>query len=165
MISLFMQDSSIFPLDTFIIHDEKSLSDIVFPLAPWDRIFLIGDLGAGKSTFVRALLRAHFSDPSLIVRSPTYTYYQKYGWIIDNSESELQTINYQLSAIYHFDLYRVDSPEDLLLIGAREILDDPSSICLIEWPEILSESEHWTKKISIEVMEDGERKMTIENIS
>ena len=79
MISLSMQDSSAFSLDTFIIHDEKSLSEIIFPLVPGDRIFLIGDLGAGKSTFVRALLRAHFGDPDLVVRSPTYTYYQKYG--------------------------------------------------------------------------------------
>ena len=144
MISLFMQDSSIFPLDTFIIHDEKSLSDIVFPLVLWDRIALIGDLGAGKSTFIRALLRAHFRDRDLIVRSPTYTYYQKY------SEN-----------IYHFDLYRVESREDLLLIGAEDILADPDSICLIEWPEILWESQKWTKKISIEIMENGAREIKI----
>jgi tRNA threonylcarbamoyl adenosine modification protein YjeE len=149
-----MQGSTVFHLDTFIIHDEKSLENIVFPLTSGDRIFLTGDLGAGKSTFTRALLRHHFSDPHLIVRSPTYTYYQKY-------DSDLSPIPYPLSPIYHFDLYRLESFEDLYLIGARDILDDPTSICLIEWPEILGESERWTKKISITRMEDESRKVEI----
>lgn len=139
-----MQGSTAFHLDTFIIPDEKSLENIVFPLVSGDRIFLTGDLGAGKSTFTRALLRHYFSDPHLIVRSPTYTYYQKYG-----------------ANIYHFDLYRLESLEDLFLIGAREILDDPQSICLIEWPEILGDDEKWTKKISITRMEDESRKVEI----
>jgi tRNA threonylcarbamoyl adenosine modification protein YjeE len=63
-----------------------------------DRIFLRGDLGSGKSTFVRALLRHHLKDSALVVRSPTYTYYQKYE-----------------HNIYHFDLYRIESLDDLLL--------------------------------------------------
>ncbi len=139
-----MQTPHDFSLDTFLIPDEKSLENIIFPLVSGDRIFLTGDLGAGKSTFTRALLRHHFSDPHLIVRSPTYTYYQKFG-----------------AKIYHFDLYRLDSLEDLFLIGAREILDDPTSICLIEWPGILGESERWTRKISITRMEDESRKVEI----
>lgn len=149
-----MQGSNTFHLDTFTILDEKSLENIIFPLASGDRIFLTGDLGAGKSTFTRALLRHHFHDPDLVVRSPTYTYYQKY-------DSDLSPIPYPLSPIYHFDLYRLESFEDLYLIGARDILDDPSSICLIEWPEILGESERWTKKISITRMEDESRKVEI----
>lgn len=72
------------------------------------------------------------------------------------------TINHlPLSSVYHFDLYRLESLEDLFLIGAREILDDPNSICLIEWPEILGNEEKWTKKISIEIMENGSRKIEI----
>ena len=71
------------------------------------------------------------------------------------------TINNLPLTIYHFDLYRLESLEDLYLIGARDILDDPSSICLIEWPEILGESERWTKKISITRMEDESRKVEI----
>lgn len=53
------------------------------------------------------------------VKSPTYTYYNKYG------------------DIYHFDLYRLGSYDDFVNIGGEEILDDPENICLIEWPEIL----------------------------
>jgi tRNA A37 threonylcarbamoyladenosine biosynthesis protein TsaE len=62
----------------YIIQDEKELDDIVFDIVPGDRIFFYGDLGAGKSTYIRHILRKYLSDPELIVRSPTYTYYQKY---------------------------------------------------------------------------------------
>ena len=62
----------------YIIQDEKELDDIVFDLLPGDHIFFYGDLGAGKSTYIRHILRRYMDDPSLVVRSPTYTYYQKY---------------------------------------------------------------------------------------
>jgi tRNA A37 threonylcarbamoyladenosine biosynthesis protein TsaE len=62
----------------YIIQDEKELDDIVFDLVPGDRIFFYGDLGAGKSTYIRHILRRYLSDPTLVVRSPTYTYYQRY---------------------------------------------------------------------------------------
>lgn len=86
-------------------------------------------------------------DPNLIVRSPTYTYYQKYG---DN--------------IYHFDLYRLEDYDTFISIGGEEILSDASTIALIEWPEILGESVAYTKKVSITLMEDGGREVIVEII-
>ncbi len=127
-----MQESHDFFLDTYDAVSEDEIPPLLFPLTPWDRIFFFGDLGSGKSTFIRALLRSHFSDDRLIVRSPTYTYYQKYG--LD---------------IYHFDLYRIEFFEDIFLIGAMDIFENPDSICLIEWPERLADSIKPTKKISI----------------
>jgi tRNA A37 threonylcarbamoyladenosine biosynthesis protein TsaE len=62
----------------YIIQDEKELDDIVFDLAVGDRVFFSGDLGAGKSTYIRHILRRYMDDPTLVVRSPTYTYYQRY---------------------------------------------------------------------------------------
>ncbi len=115
-----MQRFSSFSLDTYDAISETRLDEVIFPLFSGDRIFLSGDLWSGKSTLVRALLRHHFSDESLVVRSPTYTYYQKYG-----------------TDIYHFDLYRVESYDDLLSLGIIDILDDPLSICIIEWPTLL----------------------------
>ncbi len=79
-----------------------------------------------------------------MVRSPTYTYFQKYG---DN--------------IYHFDLYRLTSLEDFFLIGGNDILEDPSTICLIEWPEILSSIVEPTYRISLEILSDTTRKIMI----
>lgn len=127
-----MQESQHFFLDTYESVSEDEIPSLLFQLVPGDRIFFSGDLWSGKSTFIRALLRWHFHDEWLIVRSPTYTYYQKYG-----------------ENIYHFDLYRIDTFEDIFLIGASDILDDPHTICLIEWPEILGTSVIPTKKISL----------------
>lgn len=131
----------------YIIQDEKELDDIRFDLTPWDRIFFFGDLGAGKSTYIRHILRKYLNNPTLVVRSPTYTYYQKYD-----------------SNIYHCDLYRLEDYSTWVSIGGEEISQDPDSIILIEWPEILWDSVTPTKKMSIEVMEDGRRKMRVENL-
>ena len=134
----------------FLIPDEFSIDKHVFPLMKWDRIFFFGDLWAWKSTFIRQLLRKYFQNPNLIVRSPTYTYYQKYS----PQSSEL-------SNIYHFDLYRIDDIETFFSIGGMEILEDPNNIVLIEWPEIIENIITPTKKISIKILEDGTREVTI----
>ena len=63
----------------YIISSENELEKIIFDLSPGERIFFSGDLGVGKSTFIRYLLRKYTNNPVLIVRSPTYTYYQKYN--------------------------------------------------------------------------------------
>ena len=133
-----MQESEELFIDTYDSITEIEIESILFTLLPWDRIFLIWDLGSGKSTLVRALLRKHFADPELIVRSPTYTYYQKYS-----------SPNPLIKDIYHFDLYRLESYEDVFLIGALDILENPKNICLIEWPAIISHSISPTRRISI----------------
>lgn len=134
----------------FIITDEKSLDNCVFPLTKWDRIFFYGDLGAGKTTFIRALLRRHFNDNSLIIRSPTYTYYQEY------SRENIDTV-------HHFDLYRLDDIENFFLIGGQEIAESEDSIMLIEWPEILGENITPTKIVKITFdAEKNKREIIIE---
>lgn len=109
-----------------------TLPDFLFDLVPGDRIFLIGNLGAGKTTFAQALIRKFLKNTEASITSPTYTYYQVYP---DN--------------LYHFDLYRVEHPDDIIRIGAEEIFDDPESICIIEWPEILWENISPTKVIKL----------------
>lgn len=81
-------------------------------------VHLRGELGAGKTTLVRGVLRGFGYAGS--VRSPTYTLVEPY---------DLAT-----RRVYHLDLYRLGDPEELEWIGVRDLLDE-DSVALIEWPE------------------------------
>lgn len=84
-----------------------------------------GDLGAGKTTLIRAMLRQlGVQGP---IKSPTYSLVETYtpAQSIQNAES------YEF---HHFDLYRIASPEELEYLGFREYFAH-NAICCIEWPE------------------------------
>src|SRR5690606_33345125 len=90
-------------------------------LRPGDAVLLYGPLGAGKSTLARGLVRA-LTRPDEDVPSPTFTLVQFY-------EGPL--------AVAHFDLYRLERPEEAWEIGLDEALDVGCAI--IEWPERLGD--------------------------
>ena len=87
-------------------------------LTPGRRVFVSGDLGAGKTTLIRGMLGGLGHRGA--VTSPTYTLVETY------SLSGL--------TVFHLDLYRIDDPDELEFIGFRDMLGE-HSLCLIEWPE------------------------------
>jgi len=99
----------------------EALATAVAALArPGDAILLEGPLGAGKTAFARAFLRAACGDPALEVPSPTFTLVQSYET--------------RLGPVHHFDLWRIDDSTALAELGWDEARND---IVLLEWPERL----------------------------
>ncbi len=104
------------PDETATIEFGRELLDALpDDLAGWT-VLLSGELGAGKSTFARALIRAAGHDGA--IPSPTYTLVEPYHLARGN--------------IYHIDLYRISDEEELRYLGWNE-LDDGCR--LVEWPE------------------------------
>jgi tRNA threonylcarbamoyladenosine biosynthesis protein TsaE len=100
---------------------ERLGAQIAAVLQPGDAVCLWGELGAGKSTLARGLVRA-LTSPDEDVPSPTFTLVQFY-----------ETDDFPIA---HFDLYRITRPGEVYEIGLDEALDEGAVI--IEWPERLS---------------------------
>lgn len=106
------------------------------------KLALDGDLGAGKTHFVRALLEALEPGLGLQVTSPSFALCNRYvgsALVID-----------------HFDLYRLEDPEELEEIGLYDSLDDPNRVSLVEWAgKFKGVAPHCTHRLRIELTPEG----------
>jgi tRNA threonylcarbamoyladenosine biosynthesis protein TsaE len=99
---------------------EALASSVAAQARSGDAIMLEGELGAGKTVFARAFLRAATGDPALEVPSPTFTLVQSYDT--------------RIGTVQHFDLWRLTGPGGLTELGWDEARD---GIVLVEWPDRL----------------------------
>jgi tRNA threonylcarbamoyl adenosine modification protein YjeE len=97
----------------------RLMVDIANALEPGDLVTLSGDLGAGKTTFARALIRHLAEDESIEVPSPTFTLMQSY---------ELPRFT-----LVHADLYRVTGSSELTELGFDDLPE--GAVVLLEWPD------------------------------
>jgi tRNA threonylcarbamoyl adenosine modification protein YjeE len=118
--------------------------DIANALERGDVVTLSGDLGTGKTTFARAMIRHLAGNPALEIPSPTFTLIHEYGDPV---------------RIYHVDLYRLDTSEEARRVGLEELFERPA-LTLIEWgerfPELMPE-----ERVEIRIEHAGEDRRTI----
>ena len=114
--------SSLHPIATLELPDQAATdrlgNDLAMALKPGDVVALSGDLGAGKSTLARAIVRTLAGDEAAEVPSPTYTLVQTYD---------------TAPPAAHFDLYRLGSEDELAELGFEDLARD--GVALVEWPE------------------------------
>ena len=132
----------------------RRLADL---LAPGDLVLLVGDLAAGKTTFVRGLVAGLGGDPD-DVSSPTFVLLRSYP---TRSPAGVHTV-------HHLDLYRLEGTiRDLREIGVDEVVNDPSAVIAVEWPKgalatwVPADARTWT--VRIEILDDGSRRLELDS--
>lgn len=127
---------------SLFLVDEAATAALAGRVAPLlragDTILLEGDIGAGKTAFARALIRARLGREE-DVPSPTFTLVQTY----DDPEAE----------IWHCDLYRLTNPDEILELGLDAAFED--GICLIEWPDRLGTAAP-TGALRLSLLQEGD---------
>lgn len=116
--------------------------DLALSLRRGDLVALHGDLGMGKSTLARAIIRAIADDDALDVPSPTFTLVQSYALRIP---------------VHHFDLYRLSNSDELEELGLAEARGE--GVVLVEWPE--RAENHLSGAIEVSFAEVGEARRVI----
>lgn len=110
---------------------------------------LYGKMGAGKTTFIKALCQELGVED--VVTSPTFA-------VINEYRSDIAG-----ELIYHFDFYRIKKLEEVYDMGYEDYFYS-GALCFIEWPELVEELLPGnTIKVTIEELEDGSRRLTMEN--
>lgn len=104
-------------------------------------VTLSGDLGAGKTVFAKGFVSFFMDDVDVI--SPTFSIVNSYG-----------------NSVYHFDLYRLNSEEELYGIGVEEYFYS-GKFCLVEWPERVSYSVFPKNTVNIKIFKEGDNKRKI----
>ena len=118
-------------------------------------IAFYGAMGAGKTTFIKALCEELGVTDT--VTSPTFALVNEYS--IEEGETRIEEY---FSKVFHFDFYRIKRLEEVYDMGYEDYFYQKNALCLIEWPELVEELlPEDTVKVSVEVLEDESRRITL----
>ena len=131
-------------------HTEKIAYDFSKQLKSGDVVCIYGDMGVGKTAFVHGLAKGlGINEP---ITSPTFTIVNEY---------------YGKFTLYHFDVYRIDDPDEMYEIGYDEYIDG-DGVCVIEWPQLIDDilpQKRYNVSISKDYSKhDDYRKLVIEAV-
>jgi tRNA threonylcarbamoyladenosine biosynthesis protein TsaE len=134
---------------SIIIKNEQELESVAASILSWlgsNKILcLIGEMGAGKTTLIRYIIKQ--LAPDVEVSSPTFSIINEYP--VDDK------------MVYHMDLYRIKYVEELRALPLSDYLES-DNLCLIEWPQIaFEELPEDIRVLKIEIMENGNRKVVL----
>lgn len=114
-------------LSTSTAETEKLAQTIAGKVKPGIVLALYGNLGSGKTTFSSFLVKALGFDSR--VQSPTFVIERRYSKPAGNP----------IDTVHHIDLYRLTSKKEVVDLGIAEMLQEPHSLVLIEWPELVTD--------------------------
>lgn len=130
---------------SYISHSDdetqKIGTEFATELVAGDVVFLYGDLGYGKTTFVKGAMKGLGIQERVI--SPTFTIIRTHG------------------NVHHIDLYRLEGEKELEEIGLQEILNDSSVITFIEWPEKIKKLPQKYTEVIMKMNRDNTRTINI----
>jgi len=134
-------------------QETKELAEkVAKKLNPGAVLALYGDLGSGKTTFVRFLVEA--LGLSARVQSPTFVLVRRY-------EGGLGVIKY----VNHVDLYRLISKEEVLDLGLPEFFAEEGAVTVIEWPKLAEDLlPKNVVRVYFKYVEEGQRRINVQNI-
>ncbi|MGD9730943.1 MAG: tRNA (adenosine(37)-N6)-threonylcarbamoyltransferase complex ATPase subunit type 1 TsaE, partial [Desulfamplus sp.] len=114
-------------------------------------IALYGDLGAGKTTFVQGFARGLGVAESYYVTSPTYNIINEYPIEISKNNNTIFRKFSDKLTLYHIDLYRIGSPDELEYLGFDDIASSDNGVIIVEWPDIVAKGDKNIIQFDLEI--------------
>lgn len=123
-------------------------------LTDGDIVLLHGELGSGKTTFVKGLAKSFGVEEN--ITSPTFTLMNIY---------KIKSPKSKVKSLIHIDTYRLEKQQELIDIGVEDYLGNKNTVCIIEWPEKIANllKNYKTKNVHFEHVDENIRKIIIKD--